>query len=75
MGRKLDAPMHLHPGLLTFETRVAICASVSLAVLAVSLPLALVSDRSELWWLVKISTGIAAVCAVVLVLVNIVMPG
>lgn len=67
--------MHLHPQLLTFETRVAICAAVSLAVLGISLLLAFASDRSELWWLVKISTGVAAVCAVVLVIVNIVMYG
>ena len=44
-------------------------------VLAISLLLGFISKRSELWWLVKISTGIAAGCAVALVILNIVMHG
>ncbi|HUI83844.1 MAG TPA: hypothetical protein VL240_06445 [Candidatus Binatia bacterium] len=67
--------MRLHARLLTFETRVAICASVSLVALAVSWLLALISDRAECWWLVRISTGIAALCAIVLVVVNIALYG
>ncbi len=77
-GRKLleqTRLMRLHAGLLTFETRVVICATISLAVLAVSLLLAFISDRAEYWWVVKISTGIAALCAVILVIVNIAMYG
>jgi hypothetical protein len=67
--------MDSHSKLLTFETRVVICATLSLALLPISLLLAFVSDRHEFWWLVKISTGVAAVCAVLLVVVNIVMYG
>ncbi len=67
--------MSLHPKLLSFETNVVICATVSLLVLAVSLPLALISRRSECWWTVRLSTGIAAICAIVLVIVNILMRG
>ena len=48
---------------------------VSLTVLAVSLLLGFLSKRPEFWWLVKISTGSAAVCAVALVILNIVMHG
>jgi len=67
--------VHPHSQLLTFETRVAILATVSLAILAVSLALGLLSNRSECWWVVEISTGIAALCAVILVVVNIVLHG
>jgi hypothetical protein len=61
--------------LLTFETRVAILATFSLVTLAVSLVLGLLSNRAECWWTVKISTGVAALCAVVLVVVNIILRG
>jgi hypothetical protein len=61
--------------LLTFETRVAICASLSLALLAISAPLAFVSDRPELWWLVRTSTAVAAFCAVAMVVLNVILHG
>jgi len=67
--------VHTQSQLLTFETRVAILASVSLAILAVSLALGLLSNRSGCWWVVKISTGMAALCALILVVVNIVLHG
>ena len=65
----------MHQRLLAVENLVVACAMVSLAVLAVSLPLGFLSKRPEFWWLVKISTGSAAVCAVALVILNIVMHG
>ena len=67
--------MDAHSNLLTFETRVAILATVFLALLAVSLPLGFWSNRSGCWWVVKISTGVAALCAVILVVVNIILHG
>ena len=66
--------MHLRPSLFALETRVMICAGASLALLAISLLLAFVGDRAA-FWPVKISTGIAAACAAVLVVLNIVMHG
>lgn len=67
--------MQEHSKLLTFETRVVIVASVSLAILAASLVLGLLSNRAECWWTVRVSTGVAALCAVVLIVVNIVLHG
>jgi hypothetical protein len=61
--------------LLTLETRVAVVTTVSFVVLATSLLLAFRYNRSECWWLVKISTGLAALGAVILVIVNIVLHG
>ncbi len=71
----LRASVSPNSKLLTFETRVAILASLSLATLAVSLALGFYYDRAEFWWMVKISTGVAALCAVILVVVNIVLHG
>jgi hypothetical protein len=67
--------MDAHAKLLTFETRVALLATVSLALLAVSLALGFWSDRPECWWAVKIATGVAALCAEILVVVNITLNG
>ena len=67
--------MQQHAKLLTFETRVAILATFSLVTLGVSLVLALLSSRAECWWTVRISTGVAALCAVILVVVNIILHG
>jgi hypothetical protein len=47
----------------------------AMAVLTVSLLLAFISNRSECWWAVKISSATAALCAVILVVVNIIMNG
>jgi len=67
--------MNAHARLLTFETRVAILATVAFAVLAVSLVLVFFTDRPEGWRVVKISTGVAALCAAILVVVNIILHG
>jgi hypothetical protein len=67
--------MQDHSKLLTLETRIAILATFSLVTLAVSLVLALLSNRAECWWTVKISTGVAALCAAILVVVNIILHG
>ena len=67
--------MDAYSNLLTFETRVAILATVSFAVLAVSLALGFWSNRPECWRVAKISTGVAALCAVILVVVNIILHG
>jgi hypothetical protein len=61
--------------LLTFETRIAICASLSLVLLVLSAPLAFASNRPELWWLVRTSTAIAALCAVAMVVMNVILHG
>ncbi len=65
----------MHFRLLTFETQVAIGTTIALVLLAVSLPLAFKSERAALWWLVKISTGVAALGAIILIVVNIGMTG
>jgi len=67
--------MRLHPKLFTFESDIAICATACLVLLALSLPVAFISNRKECCWVVKISTGVAALCAVILVVVNIIMYG
>jgi len=67
--------MHAASKLFTFETRIAILATISLAALGVSLLLAFRYDRPGWWWMVKLSTGVAALCAVILVVVNIILHG
>ena len=65
----------MHAKLYATETQVVILATASLAAFAVSLLLGFMSNRPEFWWIVKLSTGIAAGCAVLLVVLNIVMHG
>jgi len=60
---------------VAFETRIAILATILLAALSISLLLAFRYDRPAWWWVVKVSTGVAALCAVILVVVNIILHG
>jgi hypothetical protein len=67
---------NLHPKLLTWETRLALLASLALVGIAISTPLAFRYNRSGWWLAVKFATGIAAACAVALVVINIlILPG
>lgn len=67
--------MHAHFNILTWETRLALCATFALILLGSSLLLGFLTRRSEFWLLVKICTGIAAVCAVAMIVPNIAMNG
>jgi len=67
--------MHPSSRLLTFETRVAILATISFALLALSLLLGFLTDRPTWWWMVKVSTAVAALCAAILIVVNIILHG
>jgi hypothetical protein len=66
----------LHPNLVTWEARLAIIGSVALVGVATSTPLAFRYNRPEWWLVVKLTTGIAAACAVALFVINIlILPG
>jgi Kef-type K+ transport system membrane component KefB len=69
--------MHnIHPKLLTWETRLALLASLALVGVAISTLLAFRYNRPGWWLAVKLTTGIAAGCAVALVVINIlILPG
>ena len=66
----------LHPKLATWEGRLAIIGSIALLGVAASTPLAFRYNRPEWWLVVKLTTAIAAACAVGLIVINIfILPG